>query len=102
MARMTAPSAECVSWKEPTRRHTNSPARQMPSWSANDPSMNVVLFDLRMLVHRQRRARRPFEGAGHLALRLVLIDDLDRDAWERRRFPFHLLGPNAPPGDVRG
>src|SRR5216683_254839 len=55
---------------------------------------DVALIDLRMLVHRQRRARRPFEEAGHLALRLVLIEDLDRDAWELRRFPFHLLGPD--------
>jgi hypothetical protein len=31
MARITAPSSEWVSWNEPTRRQTNSPARQIPS-----------------------------------------------------------------------
>ena len=32
-ARITQPSSECVSWHEPGRRHTYSPARAMPSWS---------------------------------------------------------------------
>jgi hypothetical protein len=35
------------------------------------------LLDLRMLVHGQRRTGRPFEKAGHFALFLVLIENLD-------------------------
>src|SRR2546429_614996 len=44
-----------------------------------------------MLVHRQRGARRPFEEAGHLALLLVLVKHLDRDALELRGLPGHVL-----------
>src|SRR5271166_4265266 len=52
--------------------------------SLDDPA----LLDLRMLVHRQGGARLPLQQAGHLALLLVLVKHLDRDALELCRLPF--------------
>src|SRR5204863_9681210 len=52
---------------------------------------DVALLDLGMLVHRQRRARLPFQKARQLALFLVLVQGLDRDTGELRRLPFHIL-----------
>src|SRR5262249_61459275 len=55
------------------------------------PLDDIALLDRGMLVHRQARPRLPFEEAGHLALVLVLVQDLDRDAGELRRLPFDVL-----------
>src|SRR5438477_3444374 len=52
---------------------------------------NVALLDLGMLVHRQSRARLPFQKARQLAFFLVLVQGLDRDAGELRRLPFDVL-----------
>src|ERR1700733_4871325 len=49
------------------------------------------LLDLGMLVHRQCRARLPFEETRHLALRLVFVEHLDRYPVELRRRPGNLL-----------
>ena len=51
---------------------------------------NPGLLDLRMLVHRQGRTRRPFKKAGHLPLGLVLVEDFDGDAFELSRFPLDI------------
>src|SRR5262249_44441052 len=52
---------------------------------------DVALLDRRMLVHRQARPWLPSQKAGHLALVLVLVQDLDRDAGKLRRLPFDVL-----------
>src|SRR5690348_13706016 len=52
---------------------------------------DVALLDLGMLVHRQRRARVRFQKARQLALFLVLVQGLDRNAGELRRLPFYIL-----------
>jgi len=49
------------------------------------------LLDLRVPVHGQGCPRLPFEQAGHLALRLVLVEDLDRNAVELGRLPGDVL-----------
>src|SRR5271170_1715239 len=52
---------------------------------------DIGLLDLRVLVHRQGRPRFPFQEAGQLALRLVFVEHLDRDAVELRRPPSDFL-----------
>src|SRR5208283_4696048 len=49
------------------------------------------LLDLRVPMHGQRCTRLPFEQTGHLALRLVLVEDLDRNALELSRLPGDVL-----------
>src|SRR5215472_15303875 len=53
---------------------------------------DVGLLDLGMLMHRQGRARLPFQEASHLTLLFVLVEHLDRDAVELRWLPSHVLG----------
>src|ERR1700750_1041613 len=62
--------------------------------SAADPVMvvkrsfnDITLLDRWVLVHRQCRTRLPLQEASHLALLLVLVEDLDRDAVKLRLLP---------------
>src|SRR5690242_19552406 len=43
---------------------------------------DVSLFDFGVLMHRQYCARLPFQKTGHFTLRLILIENLNRDAVE--------------------
>src|SRR5258708_24423216 len=60
------------------------------------------LLDLRMFVHGQGRTRFPFQKTGHFALRLVLVEYLDRDAVELRRLPSDFLRLDVDRAAARG